>query len=120
MELMHDDVEAPIYMVHFDEDGREQLVHGITWRGKRFGYGARPSIPYLHSTRPISGLHEHNLRHLTEEEWAALDETNKTYGLHEQCHPDVPQDLYEAGEVPMSGFVVSAPGALPFPLEFDD
>ena len=119
MGLGADDV-APMYMVYIDEDGREQLVHDIMWKGKRFGYGAAPSVPYLHVTTSMTRLHEHNLRYLTEEEWAALDETNKTYEIDRLCHPGVPLDLYEAGDVSLSYFVPPAPGALPFPLELDD
>lgn len=118
--LTDNDDEPPMYMVYVDEDGREQLVSDIMWKGSRWGYGAHPSIPYLHMTDPILRLHEHNLRYLTKEELAAIVETNETYEHDGLCHPGVPMDLYEAGDVHRLYYTHPAPGALPFPLELDD
>ena len=107
-------------MVYTDQEGREQLVHGIIFKGDSYGYAVEPTIPYMHNTFMLRGVHGSSLRHLTDEEWDALEDTNLNYERDKTCHPDLPQDLHRAGLVRVEHHIYHAPGALPFPVEFDD
>ena len=118
---MEGDDDYPVYMVYTDEEGRKQLVHDITFQGDSYGYTVQLTIPYMHSTFGLNkGLHGSSLRHLTDEEWDALEDTNLNYERDKTCHPDLPLDLYRAGLVRVRHHLYHAPGALPFPVEFDD